>query len=643
MARQFHWSAPQLDPTDVPSLLPSLESLSQQQKVAATTLAALAAVNRMLPPAADDPAQMLRVHPFDLSPGAGQKSQTAGRSPINVPHKSGSPGTCFGTSPTANAQFVPPIFDDLDNNQPVAGYSGVDSATLMAADEPHRCDICGKTFAVPARLTRHYRTHTGERPFVCEVCGKSFSVKENLSVHRRIHTKEKPYCCPHCGRGFEHSGKLHRHMRIHTGERPHQCSDCGKTFIQSGQLVIHMRSHTGEKPYVCNVCGKGFTCSKQLKVHFRTHTGERPYACDVCGKTFAYNHVLKLHQIAHLGERLYKCTLCSETFSSKKTFETHIKTHSAAAAAPSNRTSPVPQVSKSSPRPPPAPKNQVRSGQNMTSGGSYVEYPLVSPQADGTSGAKGAPAAADGGAESPGSQSPSSGDNSRNSSSDYEVAGPSKSSCNNTASDLLDRQQRCQRKHRVRLQHQEKSPSSSGSLHRQPDSSPYVDFFADAGNYHHYSSTQNQRQLDQIANPPPMIWPMPALIPVTPPTANVRATTTGCSDSASDARSCPQSVRYTTRTIGEGKTAPVLINNPNSDYLGNFPPRKSLRFRQNEESSPESCSTPPPPQSPSETPLITIDDDKTHNAAAAHPEVVRSTSVIQFAHKPCLDNPPSSQ
>ena len=25
----------------------------------------------------------------------------------------------------------------------------------------HRCNICGKTFTVSARLTRHYRTHTG--------------------------------------------------------------------------------------------------------------------------------------------------------------------------------------------------------------------------------------------------------------------------------------------------------------------------------------------------------------------------------------------------------------------------------------------------------------------------------------------------
>jgi len=184
--------------------------------------------------------------------------------------------------------------------------SHMDSHINSDPEVPFRCDVCGKCFSVPAKLTKHYETHKEEH---------------------RNDSQERPYQCSVCNRSFEHSGKLHRHMRIHTGERPHQCHLCNKTFIQSGQLVIHMRTHTGEKPYVCNTCEKGFTCSKQLKVHMRTHTGEKPYSCDICGKSFGYNHVLKLHQVAHFGEKVYNCTICRSSFNSKKHLEAHIKSH----------------------------------------------------------------------------------------------------------------------------------------------------------------------------------------------------------------------------------------------------------------------------------------------------------------------------
>ena len=56
---------------------------------------------------------------------------------------------------------------------------------------------------------------------------------------------EKPFVCTweNCERRFARSDELSRHKRTHTGEKKFECGTCFRKFMRSDHLAKHARRH----------------------------------------------------------------------------------------------------------------------------------------------------------------------------------------------------------------------------------------------------------------------------------------------------------------------------------------------------------------------------------------------------------------
>ncbi|XP_040282793.1 zinc finger protein 513 isoform X1 [Bufo bufo] len=133
------------------------------------------------------------------------------------------------------------------------------------------CVLCSFVTHYPNHLSRHMKTHSGEKPYKCQLCSYASAHYDNLKRHQRVHTGEKPYKCQLCDYACGNLANLKRHGRIHSGDKPFRCGLCNYSCNQSMNLKRHMLRHTGEKPFRCSQCHYTTGHWDNYKRHQKTH------------------------------------------------------------------------------------------------------------------------------------------------------------------------------------------------------------------------------------------------------------------------------------------------------------------------------------------------------------------------------------
>ncbi|XP_077863092.1 uncharacterized protein LOC102803711 [Saccoglossus kowalevskii] len=201
---------------------------------------------------------------------------------------------------------------------------------LHEQEKPYKCPDCLTTNKSIAGLKRHYfKDHhpeygrcSAKRTLLCHLCGYHAISKFFLTKHMRSHTGEKPYKCDQCNFASATSFSLTRHKATHKSTNPYHCSECSFITNAQGLLTRHIRvfhgrkdfqySHPDHNTYICDQCAAVFHRKSAFVTHQRIHSGERPYKCSKCNSSFRDKYVLKKHNlVVHEKCRPHVCQICS--------------------------------------------------------------------------------------------------------------------------------------------------------------------------------------------------------------------------------------------------------------------------------------------------------------------------------------------
>lgn len=135
-----------------------------------------------------------------------------------------------------------------------------------------------KGYSSITKLTRHVRTHAGQRSYPCKFCNKSFVKSHHYTRHLRAkHASqsasraepEEQFRCEQCDDAFSTQDDLIYHSAIHATQNL-ICPLCQEKFDDVDAVTAHIKSHVNGLEFMCDYCELIFTEREKLDNHVAT-------------------------------------------------------------------------------------------------------------------------------------------------------------------------------------------------------------------------------------------------------------------------------------------------------------------------------------------------------------------------------------